>query len=1814
MSTIARTFKRVRSIVLLFSLALFTLPVTATDFITDVMLIGAGNKQDLESLKSKYSSQGWKILDKDFNAGIDWGKGDGILLLYKTATSTDGYNHGYITDLYLQNRSAANTTNTLDFNGRTYNLVPFDGSNHFKDVKGDLNSGTGSSTDAIHLYYTKEHFADNRAITAIFINGNSGGAVGREGNTKSGYNLNAGCSKGENIFLHASTATAPFKDCYFTDVMLIGAGSSSELESVKATYTSQGWKVIDYDLNKGIDWGKGDAIYLLYKAEISPDGLNHNYITDFYLQNKSAARTTDYIVYRNRQYPLVPYDGSQHFKDVKGDLNSGTGESTDDIHLYYTRSRNLGNGTTITGIFFNDNPNDSITVGKEGDLSPYDLNSGCTAFTSEKIHLHYTVASTWKKLSPIGDLTVCEIRDRSVYVKGWAYDPDESSEYVNVVVEIRHSSKLESNTFNHIFADKPDEDVNKAHGIIGKHGFEASFPIRMSGTCEVNVTAIDITGDDFVEIGDTNKLTITGSCPISAIEAFEPDPRGISIRGWAYDPDVPDDSSNVKVYIQNIKRYTPQKIVTLETDQKRTDINARYGINGNHGFNSYISITDVPAGTYNISVYACDNTGEKDTLIYEKSSFTITRTMPVSSLEKLEESDEGLQVQGWAYDPDDSGKAIPIRVEIKRPNGSIYKTWNLNATDITRDDINSRFNITGKHGFRKTFLFDESGTFKVSVYAKDVTDDSEVQIGITQTVTVSKTLYNLWVGGTQVTSFNKQNILNQTDKNNNPTAWFDPETNTLTLNEPIIEKPINQPNNEKYVINGIYAQDMDLVIKGKYHNDEEYVQYKAIKYAICVDNGDLTLDGDFLLHGYSSGVCLDAYGSIENIENKGNLIILGGSVICKGLYGYGIDPYGELLICGNVKRVEAYGETRAIAASSITVPGHRITTPAGGSFSPDLSEIYETDGKTHAKHVVFEKKNESYKVWIGSKQVTSDIWDNVFGDGKVSFNPETNTLTLNNPKIDGYHTFDGSHSAVIYTEIGDLNLKGSFKQVEATTQYCIATSGGDLSTTGEFALPGTIAGVWCKTLNVKNGTTSLALTGGEKASQSASVVMEDWLKSVSPDKIIKNGQFYESDGTTPAKQVTITGFASDPYYNLWLGYTQVTGFNKDNILNQTDGNGEPTAKYDPQTCTLTLNNPDIIGSNGYSKICSSIKCLTITGTFHMTEAATKRGIFGSSALILSGDFTFKGTESGIDVMGGITVQSGTLKAIGERIGLYARDTNIKKDVKKVELEGGEFAIELMSYSQLNFEGTQGISTPLYGYQNKVPSISVNSIYDSDNNIARKVVIEPGYRAYRLWVGSQKVTAENLNDILGDGRASFNPEDNTLTLNEPFINSYHIIEEGVTAAIYAERMDITVKGQYHMTHGDDDADFGIMIKSGSVFLDGDFELYGNNSGVCTALNLSCVGRAIKNPDDTPTSDGDVSLNGNITLYGGRYGISSGGKTTLSGTCIIKGGYTGLFSNCMISVNDGALVTIEHGSNMAIQCIYDKMIVSGGIRGIVIKGGQEIGDFVINNDFGQDTQILSPDSCLYSPAHRGFRVNDKAPRSVVIGTAYNLCFGGIWVTSLNKDDILNDGGKARFEPEAKTLILNSPEITDLDNNIYGALFLLYSSDTVLTIKGEYHMAEPTPTYGVLMNGGDLILDGDFSFYGKTTALVCYNGKLTVKSGKTNSVRLQGGQEYKTLLATDLELDKGMVVKEPSNYIFSQTKMTIINADWLTTATTIVISYDSKDDENNTTKVESARPGATNSGIDIWYDMYGRKLDGIPTENGLYIINGKTVYLAR
>lgn len=139
--------------------------------------------------------------------------------------------------------------------------------------------------------------------------------------------------------------------------------------------------------------------------------------------------------------------------------------------------------------------------------------------------------------------------------------------------------------------------------------------------------------------------------------------------------------------------------------------------------------------------------------------------------------------------------------------------------------------------------------------------------------------------------------------------------------------------------------------------------------------------------------------------------------------------------------------------------------------------------------------------------------------------------------------------------------------------------------------------------------------------------------------------------------------ADSTTYSVWVGNTQVTSENKDNVL-ASDGE-IPTVTYDPDTKTLTLTDADITGaqnralSGGAKDACGiyAMDDLTIelVGSSRITGAPETQEN-GNYGIFVSGNLTFTSDSSGsVNISGGSS--SGRHAWVP---GVYAKNITVKR--------------------------------------------------------------------------------------------------------------------------------------------------------------------------------------------------------------------------------------------------------------------------------------------------------------------------------------------------------------------------------------------------------------------------------------------------------------------------------------------------------------------------------------------------------------------------
>ncbi len=231
----------------------------------------------------------------------------------------------------------------------------------------------------------------------------------------------------------------------------------------------------------------------------------------------------------------------------------------------------------------------------------------------------------------------------------------------------------------------------------------------------------------------TKQNVSSNQTPIGCVDSVTGGTESVTVRGWAYDPDSPSTSIDVHVYIGGqVGTSSVLYAVPIQASTYRSDVNAVYGISGNHGFECTIDLSGMGiSGTKTVYIYAIDTGGGTNPEIGQGSATIVANKTPVGCLDSVTSSNGTLTVTGWAYDPDASSSSISVHVYVGGPAGSGTCLGAITANK-TRSDVNSAYGISGSHGFSYTFDLTDtgiSGTKTVYVYAIDTGGGTNPEIG-----------------------------------------------------------------------------------------------------------------------------------------------------------------------------------------------------------------------------------------------------------------------------------------------------------------------------------------------------------------------------------------------------------------------------------------------------------------------------------------------------------------------------------------------------------------------------------------------------------------------------------------------------------------------------------------------------------------------------------------------------------------------------------------------------------------------------------------------------------------------------------------------------------------------------------------------------------------------------------------------------------------------------------------------------------------------------------------------------------------------------
>ena len=281
----------------------------------------------------------------------------------------------------------------------------------------------------------------------------------------------------------------------------------------------------------------------------------------------------------------------------------------------------------------------------------------------------------------------------------------------------------------------------------------------------------------------------------------------------------------------------------------------------------------------------------------------------------------------------------------------------------------------------------------------------------------------------------------------------------------------------------------------------------------------------------------------------------------------------------------------------------------------------------------------------------------------------------------------------------------------------------------------------------------------------------------------------------------------------------------------------------------------------------------LTASGNISAEGGSFGVYtAQGGLNLDGSFTFRGTDCGIYagngftasgnvsaasdnvavvvVQGSMTLESGFFSASGSSLGVNVKNggLSISPEMESVYFRGDTKGAIYTYWVLGPFPEEIRMTAPANGYlkghtvydPNYIPP-DAGPVYvpiGGEDEWAR-VVRLGNDTPYGFAIGDIRVTSSNAGDILGNGRAAYDPFTKTLTLNDPdlFYSSATASVDGsdATAMILVDGIDrLTVKGEWDIPIFQPSPRTNYAILStGTLDFDGSFKLRGSIAGVRAA---------------------------------------------------------------------------------------------------------------------------------------------------------------------------------------------------------------------------------------------------------------------------------------------------------------------------------------------------------------------------------------------
>jgi len=222
--------------------------------------------------------------------------------------------------------------------------------------------------------------------------------------------------------------------------------------------------------------------------------------------------------------------------------------------------------------------------------------------------------------------------------------------------------------------------------------------------------------------------------------------------------------------------------------------------------------------------------------------------------------------------------------------------------------------------------------------------------------------------------------------------------------------------------------------------------------------------------------------------------------------------------------------------------------------------------------------------------------------------------------------------------------------------------------------------------------------------------------------------------------------------------------------------------------------------------------------------------------------------------------------------------------------------------------------------------------------------------YPVWVGETQVTENNMNDVLGDGKVTYTPSNNTGTLK--FKSNTTINGSHAAAKIYVDGIDLVINAPKGIVLENSTLGISMGGSNRKLTVNGDITIKAFSPAINNCHDLTVNGN-LTIEAGAPTSCTSITVNGNVKVTGSTTGLNAP-TIVLNGT---KHEYNG--SNPFISTTNGT-VTIT-GDLTATANNRPTIVASGSCVVTLVSGTWTLdGGNCYAIELGADAQLVIPNT--------------------------------------------------------------------------------------------------------------------------------------------------------------------------------------------------------------------------------------------------------------